>query len=75
MPYFGVDFVIHYDELLKELKERMDPEYHEVIFRYRYADPHELVAPDDYFETWNDMIKILGFMIWVDEIQDVAPKN
>jgi hypothetical protein len=66
MSYTGMDFMINYDDLLDELSSTLKPEFREIIFRYRFTDPHDLVGPDTYFETRYEMLRHLSILIWID---------
>lgn len=66
MSYSGMDFVIQFEDLLDELDRTLLPQYREIIFRYRFADPHDLVGPEDYFETRYEMLRHLSILVWID---------
>lgn len=66
MSYTGMDFVLQFEEMLDELDKSMAPEYRETIFRYRFADPHDLVGPDDRFGGRYEMLRHLSILIWID---------
>ncbi|WP_168171964.1 hypothetical protein [Algoriphagus sp. A40] len=47
----------------------MASKFRELIFRYRYLDPHDLVSPDDAFPTKNEMIRHLATFIMIDHLE------
>lgn len=69
MNLSGIDFVIQYESMLDYLSQTMSPEFQELIFRYRYIDPHDLVSPDDVFPSKQDMIRHLATLIWIDHLE------
>lgn len=70
MRHTAMDFVIHFEQLLDHLDQTMEPKYREVIFRYRFLDPHDLVNPDDLFSSKNKMIIHLRNLIWLEHINN-----
>lgn len=66
MSYTGMTFVLQYEELLDELEKTMSSEFREIIFRFRFLDPHDLVSPDDRFSDRHEMISHLAILIWID---------
>ncbi|SDD64738.1 hypothetical protein SAMN04488104_10444 [Algoriphagus faecimaris] len=70
MKYTGVDFVIHFFDMLDELNQSMAEEFREVIVRFRFLDPHDLVPPDIVFRSKEEMLQHLRNLIWIDHIED-----
>lgn len=70
MSLTGMDFVIHYEDMLDELDKSMASEYREIIFRYRFQDPHDLVDPDGVFSSKKEMINYLRNLIWIGHIEN-----
>lgn len=64
----AVDFVIHYDSMLDQLKDQLDPKFHPVWLRFRYLDPHDLVSPEMTFGSYENMVHHLAMLIWVEYI-------
>ncbi len=69
MSLTGMDFVLRYNEMLDELDQTMDSVYREIIFRYRFLDPHDLVGPDISFSSEDEMLRHLATMIWIDHVE------
>jgi hypothetical protein len=68
MTHDAIDFVIHYDSMLDQLKNQLDPKFHPVWLRFKYLDPHDLVSPEMTFGSFNSMIHHLAMLIWVEYI-------
>lgn len=76
MSLTGMDFVLRFEEMLDELDKSMTSEYREIILRYRFKDPHDLVGPDDVFLSENEMIRHLATLIWIDHLEgDLVNRN
>lgn len=69
MSLTGIDFVLQYGSMLDHLKQIMSSEYHELIFRYRFIDPHDLVGPEDEFDSNEEMIQHLSILISIDHLE------
>jgi len=70
MTHDAIDFVIHYEDLLDKVKEVIDTEMHLMVLRFRYIDPHDLIAPDTTFDSFNAMIRHLAMMIWLEFVDN-----
>jgi hypothetical protein len=64
-----MDFVLRYNEMLDQLDQTMDSVYREMIFRYRFLDPHDLVGSEDVFSSEDEMIRHLATLIWIDHVE------
>ena len=47
----AIEFVKRYDQFLTEIEEVVKPEYKIIIDRLKDEDPHDLVRPDTWFHT------------------------
>ena len=47
----AIEFVTKYEQYLTEIEQVIKPEYQPVIEKLRAIDPHDLVRPDEWFQT------------------------